>query len=142
MLSELFYWVLNISIIGSVTGLVVLSLREIKTLPRFVIYVFWVLPLIRFWVPFGIANEYSLLNLISRYTTKTVVIWKELPQLTTTNIIMGAKGYFPMEYKTDLLKNVFNVASFLWIIVCCAAILTSVLLYFLTKSELKSVELI
>ena len=142
MLSEIFYWVLNISIIGSVTGLIVLSLRKIKFLPRSVIYVLWVLPLIRLWLPFGIANEYSLLSLISRFTTKTVVIWEESPQLTTTNSIMGATSYFPIEYKTDLLENVFNVASVIWIIVCCAAILTSVLLYFFAKSELKSAELI
>lgn len=142
MLSELFYWVLNISIIGSVTGLVVLSLRKIKTLPRLAIYVLWLLPLIRFWLPFGIANDYSLLNLISKFTTRTVVIWEEVPQFTTTNSIMGAKGYFPLEYKTDLLENVFKVASLVWIIVCCAALLTSVFLYLLTKSELKSMELI
>lgn len=142
MLSEIFYWVLNISIIGSVAGLVVLSLRKIKALPRFAVYVLWALPLIRLWLPFGIANEYSLLSLISRFTTKTVVIWEELPRLTTTNSIMGANSYFPIEYKTDLLENVFSVASVVWIIVCCAAILTSVLLYFFTKSELKSAELI
>lgn len=142
MLSEIFYWVLNISIIGSVTGLIVLSLRKIKFLPRFVIYILWVLPLIRLWLPFGIANEYSLLSLISRFTTKTVVIWEESPQLTTTNSIMGANSYFPIVYKTDLLENVFNVASVIWIIVCCAAILTSALLYFFAKSELKSAVLI
>jgi beta-lactamase regulating signal transducer with metallopeptidase domain len=142
MLSEIFYWVLNISIIGSIAGLVVLSLRKVKALPRFAVYVLWVLPLIRLWLPFGIANKYSLLSLISRFTTKTVVIWEELPQLTTTNSIMGANNYFPIEYKTDLLEKVFNVASIVWIIVCCAAILTSVLLYFFTKTELKPAELI
>ncbi|AFQ45378.1 M56 family metallopeptidase [Desulfosporosinus meridiei] len=142
MLSELFYWVLNMSIIGSITGLVVLSLRKLKALPRFAIYVLWVLPLIRFWLPFGIANEFSLLSLISKFTTKTVVVWKELPQITTTNSIMGAKGYFPIEYKTDLLANVFKVASVVWVTVCCAAILTSVLLYFLTKSEFKTMKFI
>ncbi|KJS80075.1 MAG: peptidase M56 BlaR1 [Peptococcaceae bacterium BICA1-8] len=142
MLSEIFYWVLNMSIIGSVAGLVVLLLRKIKILPRFAIYALWVLPLIRFWLPFGIANEYSLLSLISRFTTKTVVIWEELPQLTTTNSIMASTSYFPIEYKTDLLENVFNVASLVWIIICSAAILTSMFLYFFTKSELKSAELI
>lgn len=142
MLSEIFYWVLNISILGSVAGLVVLLLRKIKALPRFAVYVLWGLPLIRFWLPFGIANEYSLLSLISRFTTKTVVIWEKLPQLTTTNSIMGASSYFPVEYKTDLLENIFNVASVIWIIVGCAAILSSVLLYSFTKSELKSAELI
>jgi beta-lactamase regulating signal transducer with metallopeptidase domain len=94
------------------------------------------------WLPFGIANEYSLLSLISRFTTKTVVIWEASPQLTTTNSIMGANSYFPIVYKTTLLENVFNVASVIWIIVCCSAILTSVLLYFTAKSELKSAELI
>lgn len=142
MLSEIFYWVLNMSILGSIAGLVVLALRKIKPLPRFVVYILWALPLIRLWLPFGIANKYSLLSLISRYTTKTVVIFKETPQITATNSIMAANSYFPIEYKTDLLENVFNVASVVWIIVCCSAILTSLLLYFFTKSELKTAELI
>ena len=142
MLSELFYWVLNISIIGSVAGLIVLILRKIKALPRFAVYVLWSLPLIRLWLPFGIANEYSLLSLISRFTTKTVIIWEELPHLTTTNSIMAANSYFPIVYKTNLLEKVFNVSSVVWIIVSCAAILTTILLYFFTKSELKSAALI
>lgn len=142
MLSETFYWVLNTSIIGSVAGLVVLALRKIKTLPRFAVYVLWALPLIRLWMPLGIASEYSLLSLISRFTTKTVIIREEFPQLTASNSIMGANSYFPIEYKTGLLENVFNIASQVWVMVCGAAILTSVLLYFFTKSELKSTELI
>jgi beta-lactamase regulating signal transducer with metallopeptidase domain len=142
MLSELFYWLLNTSIIGSIAGLVVLVLRKIKTLPRFAVYVLWGLPLIRLWLPMGIAYEYSLLTLISQFTTKTVVI-REVPlQLTATNSIMGAKNYFPIEYKTALLEKVFNVTSVIWIILGCAAILTTVLLYFLTRSELNSAELI
>lgn len=140
MLSEIFYWVLNASILGSIAGLVVLILRKIKTLPRFVIYVLWFLPLIRFWLPFGIANNYSLLNLISQFTTKTVVITDELPRITISNSIMGAKSYFPIEYKTNLLNTLFNVTSLVWIIVSCAGVLTAVLLYLFTKSELKSVK--
>lgn len=140
MLSEIFYWVLNTSIIGSVAGLIVLALRKIKTLPRFTVYFLWILPLIRLWLPFGIANEYSLLSLLSRFTTKTVVVNEGLPELTTTNIIMGAKSYFPIEYKTDLLARIFHVASLIWIIAAIAAILTCVLLYAFTKSELKHPE--
>ena len=140
MLSGLFYWVLNLSILGGIAGLVVLSLRKIKALPRFAVYVLWVLPLLRLWLPFGIASKYSLLSLISRFTTNTVVIREEFPQLTMTNSIMAADSYFPVEYKTRLLENVFSVASEVWLIVCCAAILASVLLYLFTKSELKSAE--
>lgn len=142
MLSETFYWLLNMSIIGSAVGLIVLILRKIKALPRFVVYALWMLPFIRLWLPFGVANKYSLLSLISKFTTKTVVIWNENPQLTTSNCIMGANKYFPIEYKTDLIKDVFCVASVVWIIVCCTAILASILLYCFSRSELKSAELI
>lgn len=141
MLSEIFYWILNISIIGSVAGLIILGLRKIKKLPKFTVYLLWAVPLLRFWIPFGIANEYSLLNLISKFTTKTVVIWGDVPKLpefTMSNYIMGANGYFPIEYKTNILENIFSIASVIWVIIACAAILTSILLYFFTKSELRT----
>lgn len=114
MLSEIFYWVLNISIIGGVTGLIVALLRKIPKLPRFAVYLLWSLPLVRLWVPFGIANKWSLLNLISKYSTKTVVIWERVPgtpDFSMTNSIQAARSYFPIVFKTDLLKNIFEVAS-------------------------------
>jgi len=139
MISEVFYWLLNASIIGSAAGLIVLIMRKFKAIPRFAIYVLWILPFIRLWLPFGIANEYSLLNLISRYTTKTVAI-KYSPEVTMSNCIMGANSYFPIEYKNDLLSSIFNIASIVWLIVATAAIISSFLLYAYTKSELKSAE--
>jgi beta-lactamase regulating signal transducer with metallopeptidase domain len=142
LLSEIFYWILNLSIIGSVAGFIVLGLRKIKSIPRFAVYVLWVIPLLRLWIPFGIANQYSLLSFISKFTTKTVVVWQDRPELTMTNSIMGASRYFPIEYKTNLLERILGVASVLWIIIAVAAVLTSVILYCFTKSELKSIELI
>lgn len=147
MLSELFYWILNISIIGSLSGLIVLLLRKIKKLPRFAAYLLWSVPFLRLWIPFGIANQYSLLSLLSKFTTKTIVIWEKvpglkIPELTTTNLVMAADHYFPIVYKTDSLKNVFAVASVVWAIVVAAAILASGLLYVVTKSELRAAVLI
>ena len=143
MLSDLFYWVLNISIIGGVTGLLVALLRKTPRLPRFAAYVLWGLPLIRFWVPFGVASRFSLLNLVSKYATKTVVIWKRTtgePLLSSANVTQFAYRYFPIEYKTDLLKNIFEVASVVWAIGAAAAILASLFLYFLTKRELRDAK--
>lgn len=140
MLSELFYWVFNTSIIGSVTGLIVLALRKIKKLPRFAVYILWLIPLLRFWIPFGIANQFSLLSLVSRYTTKTVVILESSPEFTISNFLMSANSYFPTVYKTNLLENIFKAASVVWSILALAAILTSVSLYFFTKLELRSAE--
>lgn len=142
MITQIFYWVLNISIIGSVAGLIILILRKIKKLPRFAVYLLWVIPLIRLWVPFGIANQYSLLSLVSLFTTKTVVIWEDIPEITMTNTIMGANTYFPIEYKTRLLEGILGAASVVWIVVAVAAILISIMLYFITKSELQFAELI
>jgi len=142
MAGEVFYWVLNVSILGAAAGIIVLLIRRIRTLPRFAIYLLWALPLIRLWMPVGLANKYSLLNFISQYATKTIVVWEPapgLPEFTMTNSLQAATSYFPVEYKTDLLKNMFNTAGMVWIIVTTAAILCSVLIYILTKSALKGI---
>lgn len=133
------------SIVGSVTGLFIMVLRKIKILPRFAVYLLWMLPLIRLWIPFGVANQYSLLNFLSRFTTKTVVVWQDvsiLPEFSMTNSVMAASSYFPIEYKTNLLDHIFSVTSLVWIVVAVAGIFTAVLLYFLTKPELNSAVLI
>jgi len=142
MAGEVFYWVLNVSILGSAAGIIVLLIRRIRTLQRFAIYLLWALPLIRLWMPVGLANKYSLLSFISQYATKTIVVWEpapDLPLFTMSNSVQAATGYFPIEYKTDLLKNIFNTAGMVWIIVTVAAVLCSVLLYVLTKSALKGI---
>lgn len=143
MPSDIFYWVLNMSILGSVTGFIILLLRRIRILPRFGVYLLWMLPFIRLWMPLGFANKYSLLSLISRYATKTIVVWEAVPgssEFSMTNSIQAAESYFPIVYKTDLLKDIFSIAGIVWAIVAAAAILCSVVLYLFTKSALKGSE--
>jgi beta-lactamase regulating signal transducer with metallopeptidase domain len=140
MLSEIFYWVLIISIIGEVTGLIVALVRKIPRFPRFAAYALWLLPLFRLWIPFGIASRWSLLTLISKYATRTVIISDKalgLPDSTMTNFAQAAESYFPVVYKTELLKSVFETASIIWAIIAATAILTLVFLYALTKRELQ-----
>ncbi|MPM89867.1 hypothetical protein SDC9_136982 [bioreactor metagenome] len=143
MFAELFYWVLNMSIIGSLTGLILLILRQIKPLPKFSIYVLWLLPLFRLWIPVGLSSPFSLLSLISHFTTKAVVLWDSVPAMpdfTSLNCVMAADHYFPLTYKTVHLERFFEVSSLIWLIGTSVAILTTTVLYFLTKSELKSAE--
>ena len=142
-MGDIFYWILNISILGSIAGIIVLFLRRIRALPRFGVYLLWAMPFIRLWVPVGLANKYSLLNLISRYATKTIVVWEYvpgLPEFSLTNSIQAAESYYPIIYKTDLLKNIFNAAGPVWMIVAAGAVLCSVSLYIFTKSALKNAE--
>jgi beta-lactamase regulating signal transducer with metallopeptidase domain len=121
----------------------IMLLRRIRILPRFGVYLLWLLPFIRLWVPIGLSNKYSLLNLISRYTTKTIVVWEPVsgsPEFSMSNSIQAAESYFPIVYKTDLLKDIFNTAGMVWAVVAAAAILCSVALYIFTKSALKGSE--
>ena len=140
MLSEIFYWVLNMSILGGLTGLIVALLRKIPKFPRFAAYLLWVLPLIRLWLPFGPANQWSLLTLISSFTTKTVVIWQHvpgIPDFSFSNSLQAVESYFPVIYKTDLLERIFDIASAIWAIIALAAILAALFLYVVTKRELR-----
>ena len=143
MPGEIFYWVLNISILGSAVGLIPLLLRRIRALPRFGVYLLWILPFLRLLIPAGFANRYSLLSFISQYTTKTLLLWEpasELPEITTSNFLQAATQYSPIEYKTDLLKNIFSISGLIWLIIAVAAILCSIFLYINTKSALKDAQ--
>lgn len=142
VLAEVFYWVVNMSILAGFTGLIVAVLRKIPKLPRFAIYLLWLLPLIRFWIPFGPVSRWSLLTWISRFTTRTVLIPYEpaatgVPALSMTNSIQAADSYFPIVYKTLTLKNLFEVSAMIWAVIAAAAILSAIFLYTVTKRELR-----
>ena len=139
MLAEVFYWIVNMSILAGFTGLIVAMLRKIPRIPRFAVYLLWLLPLIRFWIPFGPVSQWSLLGLISRFTTRTVMIWNEpgVPEFSMSNSIQAADSYFPILYKSDTLEDVFAVGSVIWVVIAAAAILTSIFLYAVTKRELR-----
>jgi beta-lactamase regulating signal transducer with metallopeptidase domain len=142
MLGEIFYWTLNLSILGSGAGLILLLLGRIRRIPRFGIYLLWLLPLIRFLVPFGIANRYSLLNLLSQFTTKTIVIRSEFPALSLSNSVMAADHYFPITYKTEVLERIFADCGTVWAIVAGCGVLCSLTLYFFTKSAIGNAALV
>ena len=79
------YWVLNMSIIASFMGLLVLILRKIKVIPKRVSVFLWIIPFFRMCVPFGINNPYSLMTLISKFTTRTVTVYEPLDPIKISN---------------------------------------------------------
>ena len=142
MLADTFYWALNMSITATLTGAVVLVLRRIKRIPRTVIYLLWALPFLRMILPAGLGYRYSIMNLLDGIAVKTVRLGHEgiLPELTMTNSIRAADSYFPIVFKTNVLEKVFTVTSVIWVIIAISAILTSITLYALTKSEIKDAK--
>ena len=101
MLGEFCYWIVNMSITASVTGLIVMAARKIKAVPRRFSVFLWIIPFVRMWVPFGLNSRYSLMTLISQLTTKTVTIYQPADDIafSVTNTLMLADSYFPIAYK-------------------------------------------
>jgi beta-lactamase regulating signal transducer with metallopeptidase domain len=143
MLGEMFYWLLNMSILGTVAGFIVLLLSRIKRIPHLIIKLLWIIPFIRLWVPFGFGSIYSIMNVIYKITAGKAVVYSsagDLPELTMMNSITTAESYYPIVYKSQMLENVFSAASVVWCIIFTSALIVSVFLYHVTKSEIKDAE--
>lgn len=139
MLSEVFYWLFNMSLVASVSGVFVLILRLFKKIPRRVIAALWAIPFLRMWIPIGIGGKYGLMTFISRFTTKTVTLYESefLHGFSMSNMVMAANSYFPITYKVDLVGDVFAVASVVWAIVAASLFLVLAILYIVTMREIK-----
>ena len=149
MIIEMLYWMLNMSIAGTATGLIVLLLRRIRRLPRRFVCFLWLLPLLRLCLPFGLPSRYSLLTLAARFTMRPapVVIFPEtLPEFSMANYMMAAESYGPpvsegaMTFQSEALEKAFSVGAFIWLAVFAAALLTMAVFYILTKSELRGAD--
>lgn len=140
MFSEIFYWVFNMSLIGSLMGLIVLAIRSIRPIPRRIAAVLWVAPFLRFAVPVWINSKYSLMTLISRFTTRTVVVYQPAAdvEFSFTNAAMAANRYFPIAYRVNLLETVFRVGAVVWSVGAAALLLAWGMIYVTTLRELRS----
>ena len=139
-MDEVFYWLFNMSVVASLTGAIVMLIRLFRRIPRRFIVILWAIPLLRFWIPVGIASKYGLMSLLSLFTARTVVVHEGAVDFSMTNMTRGANGYFPISYKLNLLAGVFKVGSFIWIIVAAALVLALAIIYIATVSELKGAE--
>ncbi len=138
MLSEVFYWVLNMSITASLIGLALLLLRQVAKIPRFVIYLLWSPVLIRLLLPIGIPSRYSLMNVFSRALAKSVAVEGfSISDVTMTNYVRAAENYFPINYKTALLEQIFRVSAVIWLV---GSVLAVMLLIWSYASNCKAVK--
>lgn len=139
MLQEVFYWIFNMSITAALTGVLIMLVRLIKKIPRRLTVFLWVIPFLRMTFPFGLNSPYSLMSLLSKITTKTVVVYQPTDDVAFSmmNSVMAADTYFPITYKVNILENIFRVAAVIWIIVSLAILLMLVVTYFTTIYEIK-----
>ena len=139
MLQEVFYWIFNMSIIATITGVLVMIIRQVKKIPRRITVFLWIIPFLRMAFPVGLNSPYSLMTLLSKVATKTVVVYEpnENKEISMMNIVQAADTYSPMTYKVNVLEKVFGVASTIWIIVTLAILLILAITYFTTIYEIK-----
>lgn len=142
MFGEFFYWIFNMSIIAAFMGLIILPVRAIRAIPRRISLLLWAVPFIRMSVPVGLTSHYSLMTLISRFTTKTVTVYQPADEISfsVTNSLMAANSYFPITYKVKLLEDVFAAASLIWLVAALAIIIALGILYFTTLHEIKGAK--
>ncbi len=137
MLSEVFYWLLSMSITASVSGIMILLVRMIKKLPRRFITFLWLIPFIRLTVPFGINGKYGIISLFSVLRAKTVIVYDGVSLM---NCVDAAESYSPFVYKTDLLAGVFSVSSVVWLSAALAMIIFFSAVYTVTLRELRDAK--
>lgn len=142
VLQEIFYWTFNMSISAAITGSIVMLIRKIPKIPKRITVLLWIIPFFRLIFPIGLNSPYSLMSLLSRITTKTVVVYQPTKDVafSMTNHLMFANSYFPITYKANSFEQIFGAASLIWIIIAAAILLTLAALYFTTLHELKDAK--
>lgn len=139
MLGKVFYWIFNMSVTGAIMGLVVLLLRRIRAIPRRISIFLWLAPYLRMTVPVWLSSRYSLMELISRFATRTVTVFVPMDgiELTLTNVIGAANSYFPLTFKENVLDGLFRTAGIVWAAVAAAMIVGICVVYALTFRSLR-----
>lgn len=120
MPTDVFYWVLNMSISGTIAGVVLLLFRKIKRVPRRIVYALWAVPLIRFVLPISLPYEYSVAQLLKNATGRIVTVYPNhvlVEGSTMMNSVGVASDYFPITYKTERLRVIFEWANLVWYVI-------------------------
>ena len=135
MKSDIFYWVLNLSLHGSLVCLLLWLLRRIRPIPRRAIYPLWLGASLRLTMP------WSFMALLKRLGAREVAPPTSVPvYVTTANSIQAAQSYFPITYQTDALRRLFETCALIWVIGALACLLTVTALYVMTRLELRGAK--
>ena len=134
MIAATCYWILNLSIVASLMGLIVMLIRKIKFIPRRVSVFLWIIPFLRMVLPVGLNSPYSLMSVFSRLT-RNVTVFKPADDISFSfsNNIKAADSYYPLTFKSNALGTVFTVTGFIWIVAMLALLIALTLIYVSTK---------
>ena len=146
MLDTVFYFMLNMSITSCFVIAALLLARQVRPLPRRIVYPLWALAAFRLVTPFALPTSWSLFNftggLVKRLITVETITQGTAPapgsgSLLTMNMVGAAVQYAPVEYRTETLRQSFQAASAAWAIVAAALLAIVIAFNILARKELK-----
>lgn len=140
MLSDVFYWLLSMTLSATITGTIILLLGKIRRFPRSILRILWLIPLVRMWVPMGVSSKYSLMALIRRFTTVSVPVYTGKVQMTMANMVMWADSYFPITYKYWQLQRIIQIASIVWFAVAAGLLILLAAMYMIANRQFRSAK--
>ncbi len=143
MIAETCYWIINMSIVASLMGLIVMLIRKIRIIPRRVSVFLWIIPFLRMVLPVGLNSPYSLMSVFSRLT-RNVTVFKPSDDISfsISNSIRAADSYTPFRFKSNGLNTVFTVTGFIWIVAALALLIALTILYVSTKKAVADSKLL
>ncbi len=137
----LLYFVLNMSIYGSIVALAVFAASKIKIIPRRIVSFLWILPAIRLLFPFYLSLGFSLFDLEFMKPPKEVTLYDgPISNITILNRVDLAETYYPMTFKASAEEKFFTVAGAVYFIIAVALLISFAILYFTTCKELSSAK--
>ena len=88
-MSEVFYWLVNMTVTASAAGLIVLLVRRIKGVPRWVVGLAWLIVLFRCAVPVSFSSDLSAASLLRRAGVRTVTVIENSKTVTVKETADG-----------------------------------------------------
>lgn len=139
MYESWFYFVINMSISGSIVILLLMIVRQIKMIPKRLIYGLWSAALIRMLLPFAISSSISVFNYLSGLIKRLIPVGSLFyTDFTFSNYFNAALSYNPMEYRTQRFERVFGISSVIWWIGVCISLLGIIIFYYSTVHRYKN----
>lgn len=116
MLHEIFYWLLNMSIAGTLVGGVVWLLGRWKRLPRRLAHGLWSVAALRLALPFGLTSLFSVFRLVPEGWYRSIPLFDK-PPVVMTNLIRQAEDYAPFVLRSQHLTALFTLGGVIWLAV-------------------------
>lgn len=135
-----FYWILNMTILGSILIVMLMGLRRIKKFPRTFVYAMYSLVFVRLICPLGLTSGISLLNLLPKGSVHLIHLSgneSAVTELSFSNFAQDAGSYQPFTLKSDGLTRYYEISSLVWITVWGTLLLGYCLMYFMTLRGLR-----